>query len=657
MTHINSTSCKRRKRGGKVFGFKTFCDQGNPVDFSGPFRDNIKKLLDFTHSENTLNGGMKCWSFQLELDHHSPVHFSLFIIEEVMETSVSRHCHHCQYIGWGHHLICNERFHFVLPSKETALMMTVSSPNCEDNEGLSNTMTGKQNFVELQGHLLHGVLHSDGFGHLICINGIEKGSDLAGKGLMDFWDRICTGLRARTVSVNDTAKKKNMDLRLIHGVAFGEPWFCRWGYRLLHGSYGVPQLMYQKAIEGLQSMPLFLLIQHFGASDYEILSIFNRYQTMSGHSLSTLGHLFCFMQEIKHRLPLDNHTVPVNNSKTDTETTCRWSPKRIDMATRVIVEALKRAEFRWVSRQEVRDAARAYIGDTGLLDFVLKSLGNHIVGNFIVRRTVNPVTKVLEYCLEDISNTFCNQEGFPLTSTTTKSRSQFTKNQLTNDMLYLYKYIFTEPRPTSLQSAISMAMSIILDAKYLVKDYRGELYPKFAFGSEERLKLLCTVSLQNKDNSGHGSSEGTKKALPPYNVVSLPPHATFKELKLEVERSFKETYWGLKSLSVNSLKDVDAKESDLVFAQLEAGSSLVFAGSITDRETNVKGIYESKNDSEVVDCPCGAKEDDGEKLIKCDICEARQQNQCASINNTEDVPHIFLCSRCEQDIILFPSLP
>ena len=74
------------------------------------------------------------------------------------------------------------------------------------------------------------------------------------------------------------------------------------------------------------------------------------------------------------------------------------------MATRVIVEALKRTKFRWVSRQEVRDAARAYIGDTGLLDFVLKSLGNHVVGNYLVRRSLNPVTKVLEYCLEDISN-------------------------------------------------------------------------------------------------------------------------------------------------------------------------------------------------------------------------------------------------------------
>ncbi|KAL5722056.1 hypothetical protein ACHQM5_005624 [Ranunculus cassubicifolius] len=626
MTHLSASGCKRRRRGGagKFFGFKTFCDQGNPVYFNGSFRDNIKKLLEFAHSENSLSGGMRSWSFQFELDNHPSVHISMFVIEELMESSPSRHCLHCQYIGWGHHMICNERFHFVLPSKETSLVMTVSS-----------------NSNELQGHLLHGVLHSNGFGHLICINGIEKGSELGGHDLMDFWDRICTGLRARKVSVIDVAKKKNMELRLVHGLAFGEPWFGRWGYRAVHGG-----LMYQKAIEGLQSIPLCLLIQYFTDSDYDLLAIFDRYQTMSGNSLATLGHLFCFMHELKHRLPLENHSTLVNNTKTIVETTCRWSPKRIEMATRVIVEALKKAEYRWVSRQEVRDAARVYIGDTGLLDFVLKSLGNHIVGNYIVRRTVNPVTKVLEYCLEDISNTFCNQEA-------SLPRSQFTRNRLINDLLYLYKYIFKEAKPTSnteIQTAISMAAKIIFDAKYLVKDCRGELYPKFTLGFEEKLKLLCTICLE--------SDEGAKKSLPPYHVISVPPHATFKELKMEVQRSFKETYWGLKGLVLDAIVDVNANDSDLVVGVVEAGSCLVFTGRISDDGgIAAKGIYENKNNGGSIECPCGVMEDNGEKLVTCDICEASQQNRTTQISNGEDVPHIFLCSRCEQDIIFFPSMP
>lgn len=46
---------------------------------------------------------------------------------------------------------------------------------------------------------MHGVFHSNGFGHLLCINGVELGLELPGFQIMDLWDRLCTGLRARFV--------------------------------------------------------------------------------------------------------------------------------------------------------------------------------------------------------------------------------------------------------------------------------------------------------------------------------------------------------------------------------------------------------------------------------------------------------------------------
>ena len=49
---------------------------------------------------------------------------------------------------------------------------------------------------DLQTHLLHGLIHCNRFGHLLCINGIEGGSRyLCGRERMDLWDRICTNLR------------------------------------------------------------------------------------------------------------------------------------------------------------------------------------------------------------------------------------------------------------------------------------------------------------------------------------------------------------------------------------------------------------------------------------------------------------------------------
>ncbi|XP_077230809.1 RING/FYVE/PHD zinc finger superfamily protein [Tasmannia lanceolata] len=650
MNNRSSGECRKRKRGDRVFRFKSFCDPGHPVDFHSSFQQNIRMLLEFGHIDTNLSRGMKLWSFQLELYRNPPMHTLFFVIEEPIEKSIHRHCQHCRCVGWGHHMICNRRFHFILPSKETKQVTACS--NYEGGCNGSEVMAAKQDLVELKGHLMHGVMHSNGFGHLLYVNGVEMGSEfLPGWQIMDFWDRICSRLGARKVSLIDIAKKRSMDLRLIHGVAYGEPWFGCWGYKFGLGSYGVTQQMHLKAIEALRGMPLGLLVNHFGNSNHEIPTIVARYQSMSSHSLQTLGHLIRFMLEIRTHLPSEALTT-TNNHGIVIETACRWSSKRVEMATQVIVEALKKSEFKWVSRQEVRDTARAYIGDTGLLDFVLKSLGNHIVGNYMVRRIVNPVTKVLEYCLEDITNSFPNHEGLLPNDTKTKVCFHVSKGQLMKDMYYLYKYLLKEQRPTintGIFTVIPAAVRMILDTKHLIKDYEGEFSRKIKVRDEENLKLLCTVCLRNEQEGEEG------RALPPYELVTMPSHATIRDLKREVERIFKEIYWGMRSFVAESIVEVNGRDLDLVNGLIESGSNLVIKGRIVGRIMDSEEIYEIGDSNWIIDCPCGAKDDDGEPLISCDICEVRQHMRCVRLS--EDVPHIFLCTQCEHNIAVFPSLP
>lgn len=91
--------------------------------------------------------------------------------------------------GWGNHFICN-KYHFVLPSKEAL-------GTCTSCDAITTTNNGKSKLIELQGHMMHGVFHSNGFGHLLCVNGLEMGSSLAGNQIMEFWNRLCYGLQAR----------------------------------------------------------------------------------------------------------------------------------------------------------------------------------------------------------------------------------------------------------------------------------------------------------------------------------------------------------------------------------------------------------------------------------------------------------------------------
>lgn len=105
-------------------------------------------------------------------------------------------------------MICNMNYHFVVPSKETAATVVAATclgcqegDCCDEGVSLATRLGANKkqtiNLVELEGHALHGVFHCNGFGHLLCINGVEMGNELTGHQIMDFWDRLCVGLRAR----------------------------------------------------------------------------------------------------------------------------------------------------------------------------------------------------------------------------------------------------------------------------------------------------------------------------------------------------------------------------------------------------------------------------------------------------------------------------
>ncbi|KAJ0546888.1 putative chromatin regulator PHD family [Helianthus annuus] len=626
MSSLDPSGCKKRKRVERVFKFKAFGEQGHPIESCGTFRDNVKALLEYGNIEMAFANGMTFWSFQLEVHHHPPSNLLLFVVEESIEGSVNRHCKHCIYVGWGDHMICNKKYHFLVPSKDT-----------------------------MAAFLSYEANHSS-----IVMGKSEMGSDLAGHRVLEFWNRLCICLQARKVSLIDLAKQKNMDLRLIHGAAYGQSWFGNWGYQFGRGSFGVTQQMYQKSLEALQNIPLCILAHHIGTSNMEIPILFSRYQTLSSRSLLTLGDLLRFMLDLKHRLPKES-ALNTYNPGILVENSCRWSPKRIEMAARVIVESLKKAKIRWVSRQEVRDAARAYVGDTGLLDFVLKSLGNHVVGKYLVRRCLNPVTKVLEYCLEDISNTLTNQEEFVINDSKLKTRYKISRVQLMNDMCYIYRHILrgqTKEMDRTIMSSISLASRIVLDTKYFVKDYGAEMFSKYESETEEKSKLYCTVAIQDKGEIYvHG--EGEKKFITaPYETIMLRNNATFDELIEEVEKNFKEIYWGLKSFMIGSIMNINPNGSDQVFRVTKSGSKLVFQGKLGDMGMNRESIYESGSRQRFfVDCGCGAKDDDGERMVACDICEVWQHTRCLNIPNNEEIPNIYVCSRCEQDILVLPALP
>ncbi|XP_066383314.1 PHD finger protein PERSISTENT TAPETAL CELL 1-like [Miscanthus floridulus] len=664
---ISLGSSRRRKRGEMLFRFESFCQPGYPAPLAGggAFRDNVRALLGLAHLEaGGAHGETKCWSFQLELHRHPPTVVRLFVVEEVVDASPQRQCHLCRHVGWGRHLICSKRFHFVLPKRE--LSVEADGLHYGINHGPEKPSKGT---AASRGHLLHGVVHLNGFGHLVALHGFEGGSEfVAGHQIMDLWDRICSSLNVRKVSLVDTARKGHMELRLLHGVAYGDTWFGRWGYRFGRPSYGVALPSYQQSLHALQSVPLCLLVPHLSCFSQDLPVVVTKYQAISGHKLLNLGDLLRFMLELRTRLPATSVTA-MDYRGIMSEASCRWSAKRVDMAARAVVDALRLTEppARWVTRQEVRDAARAYIGDTGLLDFVLKSLGNHIVGNYVVRRAMNPVTKVLEYCLEDVSSVLPAVGGVPSNGGGGKMRVRFqlTRAQLMRDLTHLYRHVLKEPSQaltTGAFGAIPVAARMVLDTKHFVKDYHEGFAPINSVGvGHVHMNLCCTLLVRN----------GSPELVAPYETVTLPAHATVGELKWEVQRLFREMYLGLRTFTAESVAGIGASQDACpVLGLIDVGSAVVIEGTVVEQHQQQLAdegvqpgneaaavVSEGDGDSErVVDCACGADDDDGERMACCDICEAWQHTRCAGIKDTDDAPHVFVCNRCDNDVLSFLPL-
>ncbi|PKA64370.1 PHD finger protein MALE STERILITY 1 [Apostasia shenzhenica] len=731
-------SSKKRKRGERIFRLESFCrPEGSPALFQGSsFQENMRALLGFGEHEVVLDvEGFKCWSFLLELRQSPPADLKLLVLEEMVEASQHRHYPN-HFVGWGQQMICSRRFHIVLPSKD---MISTERLTIEVNgKGSEKSALGSNLDVDhLESHLMHGILHSNGLGHLICVNGIEGGSQfISGRQIMDLWDQICTALQVRyllqdaailledlskwrrivysqenlsfwtaqrqkvclqlnlvaicvddwmaegvpvipvmlcmakwpgiflqfcvcyrmllsfcqfmmvlrrKVSLIDVARKGLMELRLIHGLAYGESWFGRWGYRFGNGSFGITQQMHQRSLEALQSFPLCLLIPPFYYSSFSAArdlpsAIAVKYQAISTQLLLTFGDLFRFMMELNAHLPVHGSSLTMMDFRCIVaEASCRWSMKRVEMAAHVVVQALKRSECRWVTRQEVRDIARTFIGDTGLLDFVLKSLGNHVVGNYIVRRMVNPVTKVLEYCLQDISSIFPTS----LSGTSPwspKSRFQLTGPQLMKDMFYLYHHILTRlnqiPATNStILGGLPVALNIVLDTKHLVKDYS---FGFFQLKDQHYIYLNCTLRLQ----------DCSLRELHQSEMIGIPSSSTVVELKREVETYYKSTYLGLKNFVAEE-----------VLLENEGGCLMVNGSVVSvDEDAGEVVMVEWGNGDEVVNCSCGAKAEDGERMVNCDICEVWLHSRCVKIPDGEELPGVFLCNNCEKEVTSLPFL-
>lgn len=571
------------------------------------------------------------------------------VVEEDVPGARRVYCDHCTVAGWSRHPVCGKKYHFIFRNKNTPNCKTcrrcglmvglfeTRCPSCNTGSGLPNDGLEGWDYSQLDDprHLLHGIVHENGFGHLVRINGHEGGSTiLTGYQLMDFWDSLCRYLRVRKVSVMDVSKKFEVDCRILHAIASGSSWYGQWGFKLGSGSFGITPEAYYKAMDDLSSVPLSHFFPHSRSPRNQLQDTISLYQSLSKRPLTVVRDLFLYILGLAASKSVHNHLLAMHKKEPEYDTNSkegRWTDDESKRATDVALKFLRAAD-RWVAMRTLRAATAHTIGSPQLVDYCIKTIGGARTNDgLVVVAQCNSETNSVEYRLMKEATLVPKNACVP-------SREHLLRDiKFLYDAL-LYPHTMHPYKPEQIHEGAKKSAMILLDCKQFIKHYDFE--EDFLPQNPSMLHIWCQVELLD---------QVTDPPCLPAELLTLPPTATVADLKVEATRTFRDMYLMLQSFVVTQLLDC-ASASDTTQLKLLFGAngSVRIQGKCVGGERRV-AIYRMERGVEkwTVKCSCGAKDDDGERMLSCDSCHVWQHTRCAGISDFDQVPKRYVCASCK----------
>ncbi|XP_020106701.1 PHD finger protein At1g33420-like [Ananas comosus] len=646
--------------------FLAFPAGGGVEFFRGPFRENVRAFLSrrariapppraasATAAESerlvTWRIAFRVGKMDGGFAQDAAAAVELDVVEEDVARSSKIYCEHCRVTGWSGHPVCRTRYHFIIRNNNNLLRPTCKycgltedlfSTRCSScKHEISSDVLGDGEYFQLDnpGHLLHGVVHANGYGHLLRINGREGGSKiLTGCELMSFWDRLCKLLCVRKITVMDVSKKFSMPYRLLHAVAAGHSWYGEWGYQFGSGSFGTTVEDYQKAVDALSTVPLSPFFSHTRAPRSRLQNTIAFYQSLSNRPLVTVRDLFCCVAELL-RYALEQKPSEAKKKRFDMreEIMCRWPKEDVGRGFEAMVKVLRASDQSlWVGLRALKGTLSRSVDPPELLDFILKSLAGRLTDDgMVVAARCNAETNSIEYRLEAIT------KGSSLAQNPLRPSVE----HLIRDLKFLFDALVNpetmhcyNPRATY-ESARSSALKL-LDCKQCIKHYDSTV--DFVPPHPSTLRIWCHVVIADQSNN-HSS--------PPAELLVLPSTATVADLKAKATKAFSETYLIFKTFRAEQLLDFkSADEAMTLELLLGSCSSVRVVGRCVGMRERRLGPFRTERGVEkwTVDCECGAKDDDGERMLTCDACGVWKHTRCCGISDFEDAPKKFICRLC-----------
>ncbi|AQK49253.1 PHD finger protein [Zea mays] len=481
-------------------------------------------------------------------------------------------------------------------------------------------------------HLLHGIVHDNGFGHLVRINGREGGSSLlTGIQLMGFWDWLCRYLRVRKVSLMDVSKKYETDYRILHAITTGHSWYGQWGFKLNKGSFGITSEEYLKAMDNLSLTPLSHFFPHSRYPRNQLQDTISFYRSLSKQPLTTIRELFLYVLGLATSKSSNMHYGSMHKEHSHTHVQDTWPDEEIKRATEIAIKVLRAVEkTRWVTMRILKAAMYHSIGSPQLVDYCLKTLGTRTIDGMMVAVRCNSDTNTLEYRLMD--------EPIVLPNVSMPTQDHLRRDiKFLHDAL-LHPHTMHPYKPENCYEHGKRSAMVLLDCKQFTKHY--DLEQEFLPQNPSMLHLWCQVEVLDQ--------VGDPPCIPP-ELLTLPQTATVSDLKVEATRTFRGIYLMLHSFVADRLVDCGtASESTQLKLLFGANGTVRVQGRCASGERRV-GIYRMERgvDKWTVRCSCGAKDDDGERMLSCDSCHVWQHTRCVGISDFDQVPKKYVCNSCK----------
>ena len=119
-------------------------------------------------------------------------------------------------------------------------------------------------------------------------------------------------------------------------------------------------------------------------------------------------------------------------------------------------------------------------------------------------------------------------------------------------------------------------------------------------------------------------------------------------MKNAVNKVFSDLYVVLAKYRVRHVIGFEStQEKARLNAKKIAGASLEVLGDGADLESDFR--YQGGLDQWIVRCVCGTCDDDGERMIACDVCEVWMHTRCVGISDSENTPRRWTCKECIED--------